>query len=161
MAMKLRNDITGSIFGRLCVVNHAGKNKHGKSQWLCSCSCGNTLIISHGNLITGNTESCGCLHKEGLLTRITTHGHRYEPVYISWTNMISRCNNPKNKRFTDYGGRGITVCKRWLKFENFLEDMGEKPKGLTLDRIRNEGNYEPGNCKWSTYKEQRANQRPR
>ena len=92
-----------------------------------------------------------------------THGHASDdnrsPVYSAWANMVQRCTNPKSPRWKDWGGRGITICKRWLIFENFLRDMGERPKGMSLDRDDNDGNYGPKNCKWSTSKEQAAHRR--
>jgi hypothetical protein len=99
----------------------------------------------------------------------TKHGHHRRqngrhhpsPTYISWFGMLTRCRNSKQRCYANYGGRGISVCERWLTFETFLADMGERPLGLTLDRINNDGNYEPGNCRWATAKEQRANQRPK
>lgn len=87
------------------------------------------------------------------------HGMKGTPTYMSWMSMKSRCNNPNNVSYKNYGGRGITVCKRWYNFKNFYEDMGQKPNGLSLDRIDNDGNYEPSNCKWSTWVEQNNNKR--
>lgn len=92
---------------------------------------------------------------------LTTHGKSKTPEYHAWVNMKDRCLNPKHKQYKDYGGRGIQICERWLKLENFFKDMGERPSGLTLDRINNDGNYEPSNCKWATWKEQQNNRRPR
>ncbi len=97
-----------------------------------------------------------------VIARSTKHGHAtngISPTYHSWASMLARCDNPKNTRYADWGGRGITVCDRWRDFRNFLEDMGEKPEGMSLDRIDNSGNYEPGNCRWSTLSEQNSNRR--
>lgn len=94
-----------------------------------------------------------------MASTMTTHGMSDTATYRSWGSMIQRCCNPNNPRYPEWGGRGIKVCERWLSFENFLADMGERPEGLTLDRIDNEGHYEPGNCRWSTHREQRMNQR--
>ncbi len=104
-----------------------------------------------GSLKSGNTKACGCLHK--------THGMSEHPLYSVWGQMKERCQKPTNQAYKNYGGRGISVCERWESFENFLFDIGIPPKGLTLERMDNDGNYEPGNCKWATRSEQRANQR--
>jgi hypothetical protein len=115
----------------------------------------------------GRVKSCGCLRKEKVVENGRTnpsnlqHGMCGSPTYISWENMRQRCDNPNATGWERWGGRGITLCERWDSFENFLADMGERPEGTTLDRIDNDGNYEPGNCKWSTSKEQQANTRPR
>ena len=153
-------DLTGQVFSRWSVISYYGKARSGPHYWNCICSCGNKKIIRGTHLKDGTTQSCGCFKIE----KVTTHGHtrkgRASPTYQSWNSMIKRCTNPNTKRYSDWGGRGITVCDRWLhSFENFLADMGECPEGLTLDRIDNDGNYEPSNCKWGTYKEQRYNQR--
>jgi len=148
------NNITGKRFGRFIVIKPVGKNKWGKPQFLCKCDCVNEKIINGNNLITGNTKSCGCLLK---------HGHakkgKKSKTYATWEHMVQRCNNPNHKRYKDYGGRGIKICKRWLKFENFLEDMKECPPKLSLDRINNNLGYYKENCRWTTSKENNRNKR--
>ena len=111
------------------------------------------------SLLSGNTRSCKCLLKEKVKERVTTHGFSSTPTYHVWEHMIQRCTNPKDKRFKAYGGRGITVCKRWHTFINFLEDMGEKPEHLSIERVNNNKGYSPDNCKWATRKEQNSNTR--
>ena len=144
-------------YGRLTKLKDTGKRKWREIVWLCRCDCGNYVEVPTGSLQSGNTRSCGCL--------LSTHGHtrckQRSRTYYSWSSMKQRCANQNTPRYKDYGGRGIRVCNRWLKFENFLEDMGEKPEGyrISIDRIDNDGNYEPNNCKWSTPKEQASNRR--
>ena len=156
-------NLIGKKFERLTVIQRGGNNRWGNSRWLCRCECGNEKIILGKNLKSGHTKSCGCLHIEKTIERSITHGHttkrNISKTYQAWHDMISRCTNPNNKRYQDYGGRGIKVCKRWLKFENFLEDMGEVPEGCQIDRIDNNKGYDKSNCKWSTRKEQQRNMR--
>lgn len=148
-------DLTGQRFTRLTVVERAPNN--GKQPaWLCRCDCGEMTTVQGGNLRDGNVQSCGCLRRP--------HGHswdRGEPsgAYVSWKAMIQRTTNPKRRGYENYGGRGIRVCERWLTFENFLADMGDRPDGKSLDRIDPDGNYELANCRWATRSEQQRNQR--
>jgi hypothetical protein len=168
-------DRSGHRFGRLTIISQAATKQFAggsrMSQWLCRCDCGKEKTIPWGDLRSGHTRSCGCLSIETTIKRSTKHGdakHRAAAVeYNIRTAMISRCRNPKNKSYANYGGRGIRVCARWLHgdgcrsgYECFLADMGRRPSPLlSLDRIDNDGGYEPGNCRWTTAKEQRRNQR--
>ncbi len=153
-------DLTGQRFGRLIVIRRMDNNKWGSSRWLCQCICGKEKIILGSHLYGGNTESCGCFNKDVH----TKHGHstriKTTVIYAAWRNMIQRCTNPNNPRYKYYGGREIKVCKRWMKFENFLEDMLDGWKhGLTLERKNNKKGYYKKNCKWVTSKEQGRNKR--
>lgn len=159
-------DHTGKRFSMWTVKHRAESNKHGGAQWLCVCDCGTEKIVPATTLVQGKSRSCGCSTKLLQSISLTTHGHSrrrgkgFSKTYSSWHAMRCRCLNPKHKQYADYGGRGIRVHETWNKFENFLADMGERPEDKTLDRIDVDGNYEPGNCKWSTQKEQTANRRP-
>jgi len=158
------NDIIGKKFGVLKILSHAyydGKHHY----YFAECeNCNQSIIVHRNNLLNGRTKSCGCLKKikeKKARKKRYKHGHiingKRTPTYGSWFNMKQRCLNPNNPAYMRYGGRGITVCKRWMEFTNFLTDMGERPNNKTIDRIDNDGNYEPDNCKWSTISEQRKN----
>lgn len=166
------SDLTGRSFGRLTVVERA-ENRGRHIYWLCVCECGTTRTVKGDHLKSGGSQSCGCRLSDSARERAarsamptrTTHGHgsaragTRSGTYISWSSMIQRTTNPRNPAWPHYGGRGITVCDRWRSYEAFLQDMGERPPGLTLDRIDVNGHYEPGNCRWATWSEQRLNQR--
>lgn len=146
----------GNKYGRWLVIEKASSRTNGL-YLLCVCECGTTREVNKVNLLNGKSKSCGCLHKEKLRKTSTTHKLYGTPAYVSWQSMKARCSYPKRSDAKFYVNRGITYCSRWERFENFLEDMGPRPPGTTLDRINNDGNYEPANCKWSTYKEQANN----
>lgn len=159
-------DLTHQTFERWIVVCRAPSKKN--TAWLCFCLCGNSGVIEGVRLKDGGSKSCGCLQRELASARHTKHGHkrkRASRTYGTWQAMIRRCYDPKHKYFKLYGGRGITICDRWNRekggtFKNFLVDMGERPIGKTIDRWPNKnGNYEPGNCRWATHKEQCNNQK--
>lgn len=161
-------ELTGQVFGRLLVIERGGSTAAKKIKWICLCNpelggCGKTVEVIGSGLKSGHYISCGCYHRESCIARSTKHGYALQGskrnTYTTWCAMIQRCTNSNNPNWENYGGRGIKICTRWLKFENFLEDMGEKPKNKTLNRIDNNGNYDPSNCEWSTCKEQNRNRR--
>lgn len=156
-----RLELTGQRFGRLLVTAFSGMSeKWHTTEWLCKCDCGNMKVISGPSLTSGNSQSCGCLTKERSLAANRTHGMTGTKIIEVWRGMIRRCTEPNYKCYSDYGGRGISVCKEWLDFAGFYKDMGETYRdGLTLERKDNDGNYCKDNCQWTTPKEQANNQR--
>lgn len=161
-------DIAGNRYGRLTVVGYDGKRGKGHF-WKCLCACGNFRIVRRGDLTMNRTKSCGCLRKEKSAAngkKAFVHGGRSRsepptPEYTSWLSMKARCYKITADSYPNYGGRGIKVCDRWLNsFEAFLEDMGSKPTPQhQIERIDNDRDYEPNNCKWATPKEQGRNKR--
>ena len=152
-------DLSGQLFGRLLVLCRNGSLSR-KSAYLCLCKCGNQVTVRRDHLITKKTVSCGCFCSEINSNLHKTHGKTRTKIYRTWRDMINRCHYDKWPERHLYGGRGISVCERWrYSFENFYADMGEPPEGKTLDRINNDGNYEPGNCRWATPQQQAANRR--
>ena len=152
-------NLVGKRYGRLVVLLLAPKLSPGDViRWLCLCDCGNEAVVSRLELRSGDTKSCGCLGSESKKTIALKHGHTrngHSPEYRAWYAMRRRCSEKKNVGYANYGGRGISFAKRWEIFENFFADMGPKPSAShSLDRIDNDGNYEPGNCRWATKNEQ-------
>lgn len=157
-------DIAGQRFGRLVAIEISHTDSNRKAYWRCRCDCGTVKSIWLCNLSL-NTRSCGCLRNEVVAARSTTHAYasngRKPSEYVTWERMISRCTNPNNIGFKDYGGAGVTVCAEWLEsFVSFLSDMGPKPgKGFSIDRIDGRKGYEPVNCRWATAREQAENRK--
>jgi hypothetical protein len=153
--------ILGARFGMLVPERRIPGAKNKEAVWVCRCDCGKEHLVATGNFVRGHAWSCGCTPSPNRVASATKHGHNKggarSPTYYSWSAMRDRCLLTTHAHYDSYGGRGISICDRWRKFENFLADMGERPEGKTLDRINNDGNYEPSNCRWATAKEQRAN----
>lgn len=147
-----KKDLLDKQYGRLTVIDYAENAKYGSTRWLCKCECGNEVVVQTNKLLSGETVSCGCYHRE----KVTKHGLEGTRIYHIWTGMIYRCYNEKHPRYKNYGGRGITVCDEWRDdikaFQEWAEANGYQEE-LTIDRIDNNGNYEPDNCQWITLME--------
>ena len=157
-------DIRGNQFGRLLVLKQAKRRRNGLVCWICRCSCGKIVVTRGAQLRDGHVRSCGCARTETCREMIRKvnlrHGFSWIPEYPRWCEAKKRCFDPENGSYARYGGRGIKMCKRWKNnFIAFYVDMGPCPLGLTLERIDNDGNYEPKNCKWATVAEQNRNTR--
>jgi len=162
-------DLTGQVFGRLTVLHRHTDSRSKRSRWVCLCDCGSSVVVFSNNLRRGHTQSCGCLVGD----TNTKHGFHADPRYMALISMRQRCLNPNNPSYPNYGGRGIQVCERWLDPEMgvawFLKDVGERPPNpegwdsrkayYSLDRIDNDGDYEPGNVRWATPSQQQSNRR--
>lgn len=160
--MAPKRDLTGKKFGRLTVIRELPERKNHSVLWLCRCECGNKVKVKSSNLNSGNSQSCGCLRVEHSIKAHQTHKSSDTKLFAVWCSMRFRCNNPNDKSYHNYGARGIRVCDEWTNsfssFYNWALSNGYND-GLTIDRINNDGNYEPSNCRWTSRKVQGNNSR--
>lgn len=162
--MGKKSELSLQRFGRLLVLSEAGRDKYGAVLWNCKCDCGVETIKAGIHLVAGHTRSCGCFRDEFAGTHSITHGHKTSgapsPTYRTWRSMLARCHGPQKDKYKYYGGSGVSVCTEWrTSFSNFLDDMGERPDGMTLDRKDGALGYSKDNCRWATLSEQAVNRR--
>jgi len=157
-------NLVAKRFGKLTVIRRGPNTSYGRTAWVCLCDCGTENMIVSASLVSGHSTSCGCVYARAIGERSKTHGdsvnRKQSAEYRVWAAMLQRCNNPANKDYPDYGGRGITVCERWAKFENFLSDMGRRPsRRYSIDRQKNDLGYFKENCEWVIHTRQTRNAR--
>lgn len=158
-AVKRSIDLTGEVFGKWTVLYRTKNRKGGQTMWFCKCQCGEQKNVISQSLREGKSMSCGCTRPEQTRKQFRRHGQHGTRSYVAWQGMLRRCYETQNKSYLNYGGRGITVCARWFKFENFFADMGQPIAGMSLERVKNKLGYSKSNCKWATTTEQNNNRR--
>lgn len=159
MITRPRKEIIGNRYGRLTVMLDCGQAKNGAYQYITMCDCGESKVVLGNSMVNGSTKSCGCIRRETTSAKNIKHQGCSDSAYQTWQGMKTRCLNPNTASYKNYGGRGITIDAKWMDYSGFLEDMGERPDGHTLERLDNSKGYSKDNCKWASTKEQARNTR--